>query len=468
MKRFAKGGAVDNDKDDDNSAEETLLETGLSRPKLTADEKEERLLNGKLDMSEADRYAKGGTPEPSYEEKHALVMKGLQDKPLKMFDAGVVPDQLPPPDAPQESKLAAIMKAMGFGHTPDGSANVDAAGSIPGAVGSLLNKAVPMAAPNLAANTANMANVDPRSVVPAVNAGLGTNFQAPTDTPATMDPHIANFVNQARGVNAVTAPQAPAAPTVPKQPMATPEPKAPSFDFNSLYNQDPTKIAPGFNPADRQKLAGDVWNQTHTVGSMIAEALAGLGDAVAAKGGVNQDMLSKVIATQTANRAEHLANFDKARQGAVENFTMKTQMGENAVKMLAAKDAYGPASPAMVKLLGGMGIQIPNGTLNKDLPQFFEAAKLKASQSVAQGDMLMKAVKQASDETDAAEKGGSLLHMHASPQQREAMIKDRTNDLMAQMQSMVHVRTSAGKELYLPSKSLDAAKKRDPGIKVMQ
>lgn len=388
---------------------------------------------------------------PSHEEKMEAVMKALSSGELKMADGGVPPVGPLPADASPEDKMGVIAKLMGAAgnifQSPAGKMAQFAADP----VGSATSLIAPRVAP--AIDTAkSLAN----PVINTMNAVGGT--------------HVPNVPQEAP----VPAPQAAStpAPEVPSTPVQAPKIEAPPVaphmtDFNALFNQDPSKIAPGLNAPDRQKAAGDVWNQQHTIGGMISEALTGLGDAVAARGGINQDMLSKVISLQGDRRKEVMDNFDKARETAVQNFNLKAQMGKNAIDMLAAKDAYGPASPALIKLLNGMGVQVTPGTLNKDLPMYFQAAKAQADKAVSQGEMLLKATKQASDEIEASNKDSGLLHMKMGPEEMAKHVKYRAAELMAQAQGMVHVRTSDGAEHFMPAANVEKAKQMDRGLKVL-
>jgi hypothetical protein len=391
---------------------------------------------GGIDISPA-----GASMGPTSEEKMEFIKKHMKKEPLKLADGGVVgPTQLPA-DAPQDSKLQAILKAIGM-------AGSNAVSSVLPGTQSLANAVAPAAAS--AAQTPGIA--------PAINAVTGGNLQEPAAPPvaasAPTPPPAAPSAPPAQNIapQATNAPQSKPAPT--------------STDFANLFNQDPSKIAPGLNPADRQNEAKAVWNQTHTVGSMIAQAMAGIGDALAARGGVNQDMLGKVIANQTANRAEMLGNFDKAREAAVQNFAMRTQMGKNAIDMLTAKDADGPASPALIKTLHGMGIEVPAGALNRDMPQYFQAAQIQAGQAIANGKLQLDATKQAADEVDQLAQHPGALHAQMSPAQKEAMIKSRASDLMAKANGMVRVMTSDGQHSYIPQQNVAKAKQLDPGLMV--
>lgn len=387
---------------------------------------------------------------PSDEEKRRLVMEELSKNKLKMDDGGIVdPNELPPAlpvDAPQESKLAAIMRMIGnTGNRLVNSPAAKVAGALTNPVSAAADLATSPAAKNLVSQ-------EMKSVGPIMGAMTGAPPVAPQAETSTSP--------------AAATPAAPVAPPTPSTTPAVPTQHEPATDFTKLFNQDPTKIAEGFNPADRQKLAGDVWNQTHTVGSMVSEALAGLGDAIAAKGGINQDYLGKVIGMETAKRSEALGNFDKAREAAVQNFQMKTQMGKNAIDMLAAKDAYGPASPAMIKMLNGMGVQVAPGALNKDLPQYFQAATIQANQSIARGKMLLDATAQASKENDAIAAHPGMLHAQQSPEQKKKWIENRTSDLMHKAEGKIKV-VQHGNVGYI-TPSVYEQVKHDPSIQQVQ
>ena len=89
----------------------------------------------------------------------------------------------------------------------------------------------------------------------------------------------------------------------------------------------------------------------HSYGNYLAEALAGIGDAFAAKGGVQQNSLGKIITMQADQRKEALANFDAARQAAIDHFTMKNQADQQLISNLKAKGEL-QVSPDIANMIG--------------------------------------------------------------------------------------------------------------------
>lgn len=327
------------------------------------------------------RFADGGVVQPqgpSDEEKRDLVAKALQDGSIKMADGGLPQDPALPPDAPQESKLQAILKAMGM-------AGSDAITSILPGSQKLANAVAPVAAS--AASAPGIAS--------AVNAGLGTNLEepaippaAPPLTPAPMaPPAVAPAVPHAGG----TVP-----PGAPKAPAANPLDQLGQFDANAA--------TPGLNPGDRQALAGDLQKNQHTYGNYLAEALAGIGDSLAARGGVQQNSLGQIFGLQTQQRQEALDNFDKARQSAVEHFNMKNQADAALISNLKARGEL-QVSPSIAKAIGhpelaGKPVAQAEMVIKSDAMKYDYANKM---QERKQG-----ALKNASDEVDKALTHGGM------------------------------------------------------------
>lgn len=283
----------------------------------------------------AQGYAKGGMTMPSDEEKREMVLKAMQDKTLKLDDGGVVDPNALPADASQDSKLAAIFKAMGFGHTADGAQNVGAASNVLGGVGDALKGALPLA-PKVAEGAADAAATP--GIAPVINSVVGSNLQEPAAPPMPTPP-----------VAPPPAPMPPAAHPAPAPHMApatpTPDPLA------QLGKFDPTAVAPGMNPGDRQALAGQLNANQHTFGNYLAEAVSGIGDALAARGGVSQNSLGAIIGLQKQQRDEALSNFDKAREIAVQNHTMKNQADQELINNVKARGEM-IVSPEIAKSLG--------------------------------------------------------------------------------------------------------------------
>lgn len=247
--------------------------------------------------------------QPTEAEKTAMVMKALKDKKLKFDDGGVVdPSQLPQPlpaDAPQPNRLQAVLQAIGMA----GKQAIAPLG-LGGASDMLADKAATVAqAPGIA---------------PIINAVTGSNLpdaSAPAPAP-TMPPVVPS------------AP--PVVPQMTKPPMqsapgtATPDPLA------MLGKSDPTALAPGLQPQDRQALAAQLGTQQHSVGNLLAEAMAGIGDALSARGGTQQNSLGNIIALQKQQRDEALGNFDKARDIAVQNYSLKNQADQELINNVKA------------------------------------------------------------------------------------------------------------------------------------
>ncbi len=291
------------------------------------------------------RFADGGVVEPnmdkkemSLEEKQAAIMKALNDKTLKMADGGTPVDmntQAFPDDAPQESKLQTILKALGMvGQSP--------AAKVAGAV---MNPVSAVA--DLARNPVTDAAMDKASsMVPAAGDAAKAWVGAPiTPAPAAPVPPVAQ-------PNPAAIPANIHAPTAPAPAQAAAAPSAPADPLGQLGKLDPsTSVTPGLNPSDRQALAAQGIQNQHTFGNYLGESLATLGDALAARGGVQQNSLGDIFNMQTQQRHEALDNFDKARQAAVEHFTMKNQADQNLINNLKARGEM-QVSPAIAHALG--------------------------------------------------------------------------------------------------------------------
>ncbi len=354
------------------------------------------------------RFNKGGVAEPnanepkapegpSYDEKREAVLKELQANPPQMADGGAV-DALPPPDAPQESKLSAIMKALGLGAS-------DAVSSVlPGTQN--LAKSVMPAAENAAATP---------GIAPAINAAIGTSLP---DSAPKADTTIAAPAPDVSDVPPPVIPpvqnKAPQGSSVTQNVTPTPDPLA------QLGKFDPSTVTPGLNPGDRQALASNLNANQHTYGNYLAEALAGLGDAVAARGGVQQDTLGKIFALQTQQRQEALDNFDKARQAAVEHFTMKNQADQRIIENLKARNEM-IVSPAVAQMIGHPNLA--GKPLNQaDLVIKTDAMKYDFANKMT--ERKQSALKNSADEIDKAVAHGGMFGTQKmlDPQSRLRMI----------------------------------------------
>lgn len=391
-KRFADGGAVDKD-------EETFLKTGLSpEPAPTESENEEHFLKTGLSLPSH----KG----PSDEEKHATVMNAIKSKTLKLNDGGAVDASGLPSDAPQDSKLQAIMKAIGMaGSNLANSPAGKVAGTFVDPMGALTDVAKSPAAQNIVKSEAETA-------VPAIRA-LGGIPASPTAPPA-QSPIDQGFVDKLNAGTAMTP--APAAqPTTAHQPATpTPDPLA------QLGKFDPSIVAPGFNPSDRQTLANSLDKNQHTFGNYLAQAIAGLGDAVAAKGGVRQNALGDIFNLQTQQRHEALENFDKARQIAVDHFTMKNQADQQLINNLKARNEL-IVSPEVAHMIGHPELA-GKPTAHAELVIKTDAMKYDYANKMT--ERKQSSLKNAADEIDRAVAHGGILGTQKmmDPQSRLKMI----------------------------------------------
>lgn len=285
---------------------------------------------------------------PSDEEKRQLVMKALSEG-RNMADGGLVDedteDNTPmTADAPQDSKLAAILKAMGLSQSGLVDSPLGKAASVAGPVIGALSNPVQAAIQAVGNHVPQIAN----TAIGGVNKVAGQNIPTiPTAPEAAPAPTPAPAA-------AAPAPEAPA-PMPPAPPVAhaatAPSGHAAPNPLDQLGKFDPNSIAPGMNASDRQALAGSLNANQHTFGNYLAQALAGLGDAVSAKGGVQQNALGDIFNLQKQQRSEALDSFDKARQIAVEHFTMKNQADQNLIANLKAKGEL-QVSPDIAKALG--------------------------------------------------------------------------------------------------------------------
>lgn len=391
-----------------------------------------------LEKCKADKMACGGTVKK-------MAAGGLTIGPDKPVVPSIGPDSgdLTPSDE--------VADLLSKGQpTPTGQSVIDTIKAGLSGAGKAMSNLIPSGMAERAAGAVESATPAIREGGPAiVNAALGTNLPTPPPSPTPPSPSAPVFD---------VAPETPPVKTSNKSPAGAESAASSSTPFQDLFNQDASKLTKGFNPEDRQALVQNMLERQRSGRNIIAEALAGFGDAISARGGVNTDHLGKLIALESDQRKEALGNFDAARQAAVQNFTLKTQMGENAIKQLAAKDAYGLADPNLATQIGA-----PKGTLNKDLPLYLQIYTAKANQHIAEGNQTLAAVKQASEENDAYNKAPGALHARQTPEERHLWISNRTNDLMAQSHGLVKVQQH-GKVGYLPAADFQKARKSDPSI----
>lgn len=409
------------------------------------------------------RYAEGGAvqkaegrdKEPakpadinmSHEKKLNSIYKAMGIK--KYADGGEVIGQ-PSNESPSfQDKLAQVLHMIGLGHTQHGANNVDALSAVPGAVGSTLENALPVTMPKVAEGAANVAATP--GIAPAINMALGTNLTGPAASVASAPPA------------ALAIP--PAAPSVLPKPIGQPalsrNTAPPSSELKNLFNQDTSKLTEGVNAEDRNALVNKLGTQQHGLGAIIAQAVAGLGDALAAKGGKEQHSLSGIFNMQKQQRDEALSNFDKARQDRIQKLALQTQMGNNSIQKLAAQDAYG-TDEHLNKLLGA-----PPGTAHKDLPLYFQMKSAQAAQQEKDADLYLKTHAQAANEVDAAVKNASVLSMKPSSAQLQASGAKLADQYFHRAKGNILVKPSdGGPAQWIPAQNLAKAKQIDPNLSV--
>jgi hypothetical protein len=407
---------------------------------------------------------------------------GEKENPKHMAEGGAIhraedrskePARPADVDVSHEKKLKSIYRAMGIKKYADGGEVTgdvdpsqlptpspsdpdywtkikDALSQVGGAVGSTLGKAIPTM-PSVAEGAANVAATP--GIAPAVNAALGTNLEgpvavsAPTAAPAPIIPP--------------TVPPMAAAPkpVISAAPAGNPAPAA--NELKNLFNQDTSKFTEGMNPEDRNALVNKLGTQQHGLGSVIAEAVAGLGDALAAKGGREQHSLQNIFSMQKQQRDEALVNFDKARQDRIQKLALQTQMGSNSIQKLAAQDAYG-VDEHLNKMLGA-----PAGTAHKDLPLYFQMKSAAVAQQEKDADLYMKAHAQAASEVDAAVKNASVLSIKPSPAQLQASGAKLADHYYNRAKGNILVKPSdGGPSQWIPAQNLAKAKQIDPDLQV--
>lgn len=439
-------------------------------------------------------YAEGGYPRVTFlenespaEVKKATHMEGRKAGPMDATETG---EKTNPPhmaeggtihkaedrnkepskpanvDMSHEDKLKSIYKTLGMKKYADG--------------GTVLPDA-PAIDPN-----APPAQNDPSywdqikaalSQVGAPMAGAANALTAPLQGAATMAaplaPAAVSAVNSLTGASLpvphvpvsetanISAPAAPVAP--PPVPMAASTPSAATGNtpenpaLKNLFNQDTSAIEKGATAGDRQALVNQLQTQQHGIGNVIAQALSGLGDALAAKGGREQHSLQGIFSMQKEQRDEALANFDKARQDRLQKLDIQTKMGQNAIQKLAAQDAYG-TDDNLNTMLGA-----PKGTAHKDLPLYFQARAAQVAQQEKDGDLYMKAHAQAASEVDSAVKNASMLNMKPSSAQLEASGAKLADQYYNKAKGNILFQPSDGqKAVWIPAVNMNKAKQMDP------
>jgi hypothetical protein len=393
------------------------------------------------------RMANGGTP--SHEDKLKSIYKAMGMK--KYAPGGVVTpsdgtvdvSQLPSAGTPPSPNDPGFWDQIKTALSKVAAPITDVASAATAPLQSAASAATPMveaAAP---------------AAIGAINGLTGASLPVPAAIPPS---------NQSSAPTvAPTAPAAPpTAPVAPPQvaPMAAAGNSGPNL--KNLFNQDTSALTAGVTPEDRQALVAKMQGQQHNLGSVIAEAVAGLGDALATKGGRDQHSLQNIFSMQKDQRQEALANFDQARQDRLQKLDVQTKMGNNAIQGLAAKDAYG-TDEHLNKMLGA-----PPGTMHKDLPLYFQAKSAAVAQQEKDADLYMKAHSQAASEVDAAVKNASVLSIKPSPAQLEASGRKLADTYYNRAKGNILVKPSDGSaSQWIPAQNIGKAKQMDPGLQII-
>lgn len=342
----------------------------------------------------------------------AMGIKKYADGGIATGDGAVDPSQVPIPVSSDPTYWDQIKAAL-----------TKVASPLAGATGAL---AAPIQ--SAAATVTPALRAAAPAAVSSVNKMTGLNMPIPT---APVPPPPSASPEQ---TSAVSVPS-----PVLSMPQATRTASTAASDMPNLqtiFNQDTSKLTEGSNPEDRQALVGKLQEQQHGLGPIIAQAMAGLGDAIAAKGGKEQHSLQNIFAMEKQQRDEALANFDKARQDRVQKLQLQTQMGDNALKQAAAADAYG-VDEHLNNMIGA-----PAGTMKKDLPTYFQLMSAKVAQQEKDADLYMKSHAQASTDVDSAIKNASVLGFKPNAEQIQARGAQLANRYMAQAKGLYHSATN--------------------------
>ena len=387
---------------------------------------------------------------------------------------------------PHEEKLNSVYKAMGIKKYADGGTpsegDVDAS-QLPGGV-----PPPPPSGPGLMDWIKNfgskLAGSPAASFAGAMTNPLGTLGNAAANVAPTAAsaaaPAVSGLENAITGgaIPAMAAPATPPpapAPVAPVIPPASPAPlgggsAAPGTsttagmpNIGGLFNQDPSKLTQGVEPEDRQALANKLQEQQHGLGAIIAQAVAGLGDAVAAKGGKEQHALGNIFSMEKTQRDEALANFDKARQDRMQKLQLQTQMGNNALKQMAAADAYG-----IDEHLNQI-VDAPKGTMKKDLPTYVGIMAARVAAKEKDEDLYMKSTAESDTQADNNIKNMSMFGFKPSQAQIQAMKEHGRDQLYNRAKGNILVKPSdGGAAQWIPAQNLGKAKQMDPNLQVQQ
>jgi len=424
----------------------------------------------------------GGKENPVHmaEGGPTLRAKGRDAEPTKSADI----------DIAHEEKLKSIYKAMGIKQYQDGGVAIsdntitnpmappnpndpDWVAKITAAMARLgrpIGSAIAGLAAPLQATAAGATPIIEQAApagVSALNKLTGASLPVPpppTSPAQSTTPMAPSVVDQAfmDKLNAGTAIAPPATPIAPASATAT-RAVAKAPNLSDIFNQDTSKLTEGANAEERQALADKLQGQQHGIGSIIAKAVAGLGDALAAKGGREQHSLQNIFSMEKTQRDEALSNFDKARQDRIQKLQLQTQMGQNTIQALAAQDAYG-VDEHLNKMLGA-----PPGTSHKDLPLYFQMKSAAVAQQEKDADLYLKAHAQAANEVDAAGKSVGLFNFKPTPAQLQASGAKLADTYFNRAKGNLLVRPSdGGPAQWIPAQNLTKAKQIDPNLQVQQ
>lgn len=411
----------------------------------------------KITKGHEENYAEGGTIHKA---------EDRNKEPAKPADINMS----------HEKKLAEIYKAMGINKYADGGVTPEPQPPVGPQLGvpssddpsywdkikaALAQAASPITKPigamaDLAAGGAQVA-------APLIQAGAPATVSALNDVTGMSLPVPANPVPKTADLGTPTPPPVVPPTLPPVAPARPPVAAAPagggsaSPDLKNLFNQDTSKLTEGVNAEDRQALASKTIGQQQGLGSIIAQAVAGLGDALAAKGGRDQHALKDIFSMQKDQRAEALSNFDKARQDRLEKLDLQTKMGNNAINQLAAQDAYG-IDEHLNKQLGA-----PPGTAHKDLPLYMQMMTAQVGQQEKDSDLYMKAHAQAASEIDSAIKNAGVFNMKPSPAQIQASGAKLADQYYHRAKGSILFQPSDGqKPVWIPAQNAKKAQQMDP------
>lgn len=469
-KGMAKGGFPHVTFMEDQTPEGVKETTHLAKSR-----EEPKLAKGGTVHKAEDRNKEPTKPkdvEMSHEKKlnaiyKAMGIKGYDGGGVAISDGNAPTTPTPQPGDPgYTSFLQNLLSQVG-------DAGSAAGGALKNALG--LNAGTPPVSPQVP--NPNLTSALQTGILSGANAAVALMSPAmpsavPTSAISTgapspiADPHqdFINDFNKGPAIPPPSAPLAGSAPIAPTTPATSGGPSTSGMpNIGTIFNQDTSKLTAGSNPEDRQALVNKLHSNQEGIGGIIAQAVAGLGDAFAAKGGKEQHALGNIFAMNTEQRKEALANFDQQRQDRVQKLQLQTQMGDNALKQAAAADAYG-VDEHLNSIIGA-----PKGTMKKDLPTYFSMMSAQIAAKEKDEDLYMKAHTQASTDVDNAVKNSSVLDIKPSPAQLQASGAKLADTYYNRAKGNILVKPSdGGGAQWIPAQNLGKAKQMDPNLTVQQ